>query len=190
MSETFGDLKPVVFKVTGQSAVLMNSPGKMKVHSRGIGLKTIPTPEEEAESGAYRMPSGQLYLPSTHFFGAILLAASGQKIGKKSAPQILAAGLFQEEELFPLCCPQTGQPIRDYEIDTRRAVVQRAAVMRSRAKIPAWQATIRFMYEPLLINPEIIESTLTLAGRVVGVGDYRPAKKGPFGRFGVIRIDN
>jgi hypothetical protein len=190
MSETFGDLQYIRFKVTGESALLMNSPAKMKIPSRGISTKRIPLPDEEAESGCYRLPSGQLYLPSTHFYGTILLGASGQKIGKKAAAQIIAAGLFQVEECFPLYDPENGKPIKDYEIDTRRAVVQRAAVMRSRPKVPKWETIVSFQYEPLLLCEETIFSTLALAGRVVGVGDYRPAKKGPFGRFSVELIKN
>jgi hypothetical protein len=186
VASQYGDLKQITFEVRGieGSSLLMHSPaGMSKRRDTGIGPKVIPTPEEEAEAGCYRLPSGQLYLPMTHFRGSILGAASGQKINKKSAKTHFAGGLFALELHAPLYHPETGAALKEYEIDIQRAVVMRAGVSRARACLPQWAALIRFQYEPLLLTPEIIETTLQLAGAIVGVGDYRPQKGGPYGRY-------
>jgi hypothetical protein len=188
MADSYGDLKIVRFEVTGMegAGLLMHNPAGMSQRKEGgIGPKVIPTPEVEAEAGCYRMPSGQLYLPTTHFRAAILLAAAGQKIEKKSAKLILSAGLFAVEEYAPLIDPKTGNPLRDYEIDIRRAVVQKQGISRARPKVPNWQALVAFQYEPMLVNPGIIMKVFDLAGAIIGVGDFRVARGGPFGRFSV-----
>jgi hypothetical protein len=57
------------YRIEGVSSLLMNSPASMRGASPA-GAKTtkrIPTPEEEAERGAYRDEEGYLYLPSAAF---------------------------------------------------------------------------------------------------------------------------
>lgn len=182
-----GGLQLVAYELTGVagSGLLLHNPAGMSraPEEATIGRKIIPTPEEEAEAGAYRMPSGQLYLPSIHVRAAILGAASGMKIEKKPARQILSAGLFTLSEYCPLFDPETGDALKEYEIDIRRAVVQRQGIRRARPKLPRWACEIEFQFDTLLLNPKIIKDVLDLAGRIVGVGDYRPSKGGPFGRF-------
>jgi hypothetical protein len=188
MASHYGDLRLVRFEVTGVhgAGLLMHNPaGMARRKETGIGPKVIPSPEEEAEAGCYRLPSGQLYLPTTHFRSAILAAAAGQKIEKKAARLILSAALFAIEESAPLYHPETGHPLREYEIDIRRAVVQRQGISRSRPKLPQWATTVEFQYEPMLLNPEMIQQVFDLAGAIIGVGDFRPSKSGPFGRFSV-----
>ena len=88
----------------------------------------------------------------------------------------------------------------EYEIDTRRAVVQRAAVMRSRPLIVTpWSATIEFEFDPdpligasgpdddedLLKAGGVFLDALRVGGSRLGLGDYRPEKSGPFGKFTV-----
>lgn len=192
----FGGLKSVRFEIMqfGELGILQHNPEKLMKPADAeatISKKAkIPTPDEEAELGTYRLPSGGLYFPTAGFFNGILKAASGQKIEKKSAMSILAAALFTTAEHTPLICPQTGDPIKDYEVDVRRVVINRtAAVMRGRAHIRPWCAHVEFLYEPLLLNPGILTSVFSLAGLIAGVGDYRPEKKGPFGRYSVKLVE-
>ena len=35
-------------------------------------------------------------------------------------------------------------------------------------------------------NPDVVMEALGIAGRYVGIGDWRPAKKGKFGKFQVV----
>jgi hypothetical protein len=91
--------------------------------------------------------------------------------------------VFIVDQETPLSDPDDGSELKDFEIDIRRAVVQRAAVPRVRARVPRWSGDVSFEYDPDFIRPDMIEELLNLAGKLVGVGDFRPAKKGEFGRF-------
>jgi len=178
---------PLKIKVTGKRALLMNNPASMKRSGDNIKRPKIPTPEEESESKAYRMPDGQLYVKTEAIHGALLKACSGYKVGKLSAKPIIAAGINYYSEYCPLIDPDTGKPISTFEIDIRRAVVQGQGVLRARPKINKWSFYLEMTYDnELFSSPKIIIDMLTEAGRRVGIGDQRPGAPktpGPFGTF-------
>jgi hypothetical protein len=79
-----------------------------------------------------------------------------------------------------------GKTKWDYE-DKRRAVVQRQAVNRVR---PAISAGYRLDFDLMVLVPEYIDKfwlqdTLHMAGRLVGIGDFRPT----YGRFNVVSFN-
>jgi hypothetical protein len=80
-----------------------------------------------------------------------------------------------------------GTPIKDYIIDRRRAIIQRNGIIRCRPCFPEWSCTFTIEYDPELIGkePKIIADVLQDAGNRIGVGDFRPSRNGPFGRFKV-----
>ena len=178
----------VVFKIVGLSPLLQHNPRTMGSAGKreSLGTKVIPTPEEEAEAGTYRLPDGQLYVRSDAFRGSIIGrggAASGRRIGKATANSRVAAGLFMPEPECPLHHPKTGKPIHDYEIDTRRALVQGNGVLRSRPMIRDWACDLVCEIDELFITIDQVLELLNIAGKVAGVGDFRPQCKGVFGRY-------
>lgn len=181
----------VTFEVEGQTPLLMHNPAGMLRKSGGAkGPKQkVPTPEDEAEAGAYRLPDGALYLPATAFRAALLEAAKHQKVAKYSLPSLLAGAVLPDFET-PECVlrdPESGEPIREYAVDLRRAVVQRNGVLRARPMIARWTCRVSFVIDVDFVPVQTVEETFARAGLVVGVGDFRPQHKGWFGRFTVRR---
>lgn len=174
----------VEIKVEGIKPVLMNNPAGMQAPSDKLGKKTIPTAEVEAERAVYRNATGQLFLPSEAFRSCLVGAAKGRRMGKTAATSVIKGSVFPADEQTLLTWD--GEAVKEYEIDTRRAVVQRNGVTRSRAKVPQWQATVRFEVDTDFISEKQVRELLEIGGRTVGVGDYRPEKSGPFGRFRVL----
>lgn len=172
--------------VDGLTALLLHNPAGMGTGNDGLSVKgkNIPTPHEEAEAGAYRMPDGQLALPSFAFRGALLSAAKGRKLGKAFATAIVRGSVFVTSELTPLWHPD-GSPLKEYEIDARRARVGTAGITRCRPKLDPWSAVVEFEADPEFIAEDTVRELLGIAGRTIGVGDFRPEKTGPFGRFTV-----
>jgi hypothetical protein len=68
----------------------------------------------------------------------------------------------------------------DY-LDTRRAVVQRNGINRTRPAFKTgWRADFQFMVNlPEYVSPSDFAEVLTNAGRLIGIGDFRPT----YGRF-------
>ena len=172
--------------IRGVTPLLMHNPSQMR-RGEALGRKEIPTPEAEAETSLYRTAGGDLYIKADHVRESIKSASIGTRIGRKAAKPILAAALTEHPEHPFFILHRDGQPIRSWEIDTRRAVVQRNGILRSRAVIPCpWEAECVFQFDRAVIAPEIIVTLLGQAGQTAGLLDYRPAKGGSFGRFEVV----
>jgi hypothetical protein len=158
----------------------------MAAPSGGASLsrKKIPTPEEEAENGTYRLPSGQLYIGTLAFRSALLYASKGKRVGKMAAKGIIAGAVMPEGEVCPLVHPETGEAIHKYQVFTCRAVVMQKGIMRSRPRIEPWACTLALQVDIDTIDPDVILSLLQEAGVRAGVGDFRPERGGIYGRFG------
>lgn len=177
-------------ELNGLSPLLMHNPATM---SRGpaetLARKVIPTPEAEAAASRYLLPDGNFFVPAVAIRSSMLNGAKGYRIGKRPAREILSGAVILTDEVFPLS--RDGAPIQgsDYSIDSRRAVVQGQGIIRSRAKIEVpWQVECAFGFNSQLANLEQVKTALENAGTIVGLLDYRPEKKGWFGRFEVTNI--
>lgn len=63
-------------------------------------------------------------------------------------------------------------------------VVQRSRILRTRAKFDTpWSATFTIETDPELVDQSHVEKWLDIAGRRLGLGDWRPEKSGDYGRF-------
>jgi len=179
----------VTFKITGLSPVLMNNPASMSEDS-GSGIKTRTkkeTPEVEARKGLYTNDDGTLYLPSIAFRNSLWEGAAYQKIGKDAARNMIQAAVFVVEEKVPLLNPNNEKPITDWVIDSRTVVIKSTGgrIMRHRPKVPEWLCLLPLEVDSDYINSEIIETLFNRSGKITGVMDFRPAKKGWFGRYQV-----
>ena len=67
-------------------------------------------------------------------------------------------------------------------------VVQRNRLERTRAKFDIWSVTFTIDADDELVDQQQLESWLDIAGRRIGLGDWRPEKSGDFGRFEVVEI--
>ena len=80
----------------------------------------------------------------------------------------------------------TDSPGTDkYEVD-RRAVVNPSTggrIVRTRPKLTTWQVQFALEYDDTLLSEKEVREILDNAGRRVGLLDFRPERKGPFGRF-------
>ena len=183
-------IETATFKIVGLSPLLMHSTRGMLAQNNGNSLKTkqIPSPQEEAELAVYKLKDGQLYAQALWFRGSIIGkggGASGRRIGKATANSRCSAGMLMNEKYVdcPLYHPQTGKPIKDYEIDIRPVVVQKARIMRARPRIDEWACDLTFDIDTDFVTVEQVLELLNMSGRVAGIGDYRPNCKGWFGRY-------
>ena len=169
--------------VDGISPLLTHNPESMS--TSGADAKKggrIPTPEVEAEAGCYRLEDGSFGIKGEAFRSSDLGAAGAWKMKKTSARSRIAH-IRVVEELVQLQ-RRDGTPIDEYVIDRRRAIVQRAGIIRCRPRFDEWSCTFTIEFDPALVpDPKLIVDILQDAGGRIGVGDYRPSKNGWFGRF-------
>lgn len=139
--------------------------------------------EDDIESYVYRTSNGNLALPAEYFRMSIINAAKYKqdpRSPRKSAMDLFKAGIVVLEELCDL-----GVKDWDY-LDRRRVTIQRNGITRCRPAMNAgWKATAHLqVLLPEYISPMLLNETVQAAGRLVGVGDFRPT----FGRFNIVKF--
>ncbi|HEX8560336.1 MAG TPA: hypothetical protein VF668_19725 [Pyrinomonadaceae bacterium] len=182
----------LTYTIAGLSPLLLNNPRGMLAQGGAAPSrqKRIPSPEEEAEGGAYRTAEGVIAVPAIAVRNAMITAAAGFKYKTRSWKGFVSHVEIRPAELLPLF-DSHGEPVTDYEIDLRRAVIKgRGAVARARPLIRDWRATFTFVADTTMLphdRPrELLAGFLADAGARIGIGDYRPEKTGWFGRFSVL----
>jgi hypothetical protein len=190
--------------ITGKSPVLMHNPASMRGGDElQRGGKRIPAPLDEARAGLYALPGGQLYIKSDSFREAGLEAAKSirdpTRKGRATMQIRFAASVFLCTEFCPLYraddnhAPIMNKPepvdIEDkeaeWEIDRRRAVVQKQGIVRSRPLVRNWCCPLEFEMDDETIDGNLVLAVMQQSGKTPGVLDYRVGKKGPFGRYTV-----
>lgn len=170
-------------KIAGTADLLFhryNCESVAEKNSAAKGSKSKKT--DNIESYVYRNQEGLLCLPGESFRQSIITAAKFEqdpRSPRKSAMDLFKAAVISLTDLASL-----GAKEWDYE-DRRRVMVQRSAITRVRpAMRNGWTVDLAFMVQlPEYVPPQFLRSVLDNAGRLVGVGDFRPS----YGRY---RVDS
>lgn len=135
---------------------------------------------DDLESYVYRNDAGELCIPTEYFRMSLINAAKYKqdpRSPRKSAMDLFKAGVVGLTDLNSL-------NIREWDFeDKRRVTIQRSGITRTRPALKEGRK-VKMMFQvltPEYISPELLNETLQSAGRLVGVGDFRPT----FGRFQV-----
>ncbi len=136
---------------------------------------------DNVESYCYRNEAEELCVPGEYLRGAIINAAKFRqdpRSPRKSAADLYKAGVLS---LTPLA--SLGISKWDYE-HAARVMVQRNGVTRIR---PAVRAGYKLRFDLLVNLPEYIpqdalHEVVVNAGRLIGLGDFRPT----YGRFQIV----
>jgi hypothetical protein len=145
---------------------------------------------DDLESYIYRNEVGLICFPTEHLRMSIAFAAKSMqdpRSPRKSAFDLLKAGLAAYEPLIPLV-NASGNITTEWDfVHKCRARVQQSAITRCRPAFhKGWQATVSlFVLVPEYITPDILHDLTTQAGRLIGVGDFRPT----YGRFHVTKFE-
>jgi len=141
-------------------------------------------PEEQAEHAAYRDPdTKKLYIPGTAIQRSLIAAAVYSKgKGRASLQKPAAACLFVSPHIVDL-------GTKEYVMDSRAIVnpSTKGRIVRHRPCLPKWEVSFKIEYDETLLKEEQVRRIVDDAGSRVGLLDFRPACKGPFGRFFVTK---
>jgi hypothetical protein len=140
---------------------------------------------DNVNSYVYRTKNGKMALPGEYLRMACVWAAKFRqdpRSPRKSAMDLFKAGLVVETELAPITLG--GKSLSNWSyIDQRRVVIQRNGITRQRPAVEkGWRVKVIFLVlTPEYIDPQTLRDVITQAGKLVGVGDFRPS----YGRFQV-----
>jgi len=170
-------MKKITCEVRGISGLLMNAFPMIPIENPPPEKRS---PEEQADLKAYRDPdTGMLYIPGIAIQRAFIGAAAYSKgKGRASLQKQAAASLF----IFP---ERVSLGVKKYVLDSRAVVIPatRGRVIRHRPRLDEWKAKFEIEYDESLLTERQVRQIVDDAGSRVGLLDFRPEKKGPFGRF-------
>ncbi len=174
-----GKLASAVYEFTGISPVLMDKPPEIL----GAPKDKRKTPEAVAEDGCYRNAEGVLYIPPVWFRSSLLGGLVGVKLGRSAAATALKPAIFAIDEEAELYDPKTKRPFTKWTLNSRKARNGTGQLIQlHQAEIWPWACKAAFEVDLMLIDPKDIVPMWNRAGRVSGIGPWRP--KGPRGGSG------
>lgn len=133
---------------------------------------------DNIESYVWRLEGGNLALPGEYLRQSLIGAArfrQDPRSPRKSAADLYKAGIIVETHLADL-----GQKEWDYE-HRCRVTIQRNGITRCRPALKAgWRAEFTLTVNlPEYISPTDLHELANMAGRLIGVADFRPS----YGRY-------
>ena len=170
------------FTDAAQESATAGSRSSMTTPDRG-------TPLEQAQSVLYTGPEGEVIMPQPCIFQTIIQGGSFFKAGRSKITT-------QKSSLIPACVQIPAEYLtleyeEDWTVDSRpvRIPATGGRIMRHRPKFEDWSFTFPCQLDDDDINAKLFREIVDVAGRKVGLCDYRPATKGPFGTFVVTKWD-
>lgn len=142
--------------------------------------KASKDPEAEFQAAFYRFEDGSPGMPAVAFKAATVEAS--RFYGKDVTKVGLRQFVFIKGEVGV-----DGQPLVRITGEARmREDVVRVGMgtdLRYRPEFPAWSTILRVVYVTSALERASVLSLIDAAGMGVGVGEWRPEKKGDFGTF-------
>lgn len=172
-------------EITGTAPILFHRWSCESVAEKAAAKKGSKAKKtDDVESYVYRDQEGFICIPGRYLIGSITDPRNGSAkyLQDPRSPRKSALDLFKAGVVSTTLLASTGKKSWDY-IDQQRVTVQRAGITRCRPALNAgWTATFDLqVLLPEYISPQLLLEVLVQAGRLVGVGDYRPS----YGRFSV-----
>ena len=142
------------------------------------------SPEEQAEFGAYRDPdTGDLYIPSAAIQRALVSGATYCKgKGRATLQKPVAACVLVSPERCSL-------GVKTFKVDSRGVVIPatRGRIVRHRPRLDDWSVSFDIEFDDTLLTEAEMRRVMDETISRVGFLDFRPEKKGPFGRSMVVK---
>lgn len=184
---------PYIVNVTieGSADLLLHAWNCESVEAKSLAKKgSAAKKSDDLESYVKRNDDGFICLPSEYLRMSVVNAAKYRqdpRSPRKSAMDLFKAGLVSLKPLSPITTVTGELPkIWDYEHKCR-VQVQRNGITRSRPAFrEGWRAEVSLLCNlPEYIHPRDLNEVIAAAGRLIGVGDFRPT----YGRFQVIKFE-
>jgi len=170
--------------IKGVSPLLMNR--FLPAELLETNVKRGNTKDVNVEDKLYLTEDGKPYVPSTYIRNSLIEAGKSIRIkgrGKSTYSKLLGSSLIVQPDTIVINS-STG-----WESFTVTAVnpTTKGRVMVTRPMFKDWKLS----FEAVVlddISEEVFRNILDEAGRYVGIGDWRPAKKGMYGKFVVTKL--
>jgi hypothetical protein len=145
------------------------------------------SPREQAEVRLYPGQDGKPMIPQPNLFRCLIDAGKFFKAGKGKITT-------QKTSLIPACASieELELPIRhkdDWTVDTRPVRIPSTGgrILCHRPCFHDWELDFTLLIDTDMLSAKLFREIVDAAGKRIGLGDFRPDCKGPFGKFCVTR---
>lgn len=178
--------------IEGTTPLLMNKftdEAQLKATSR-IGSSAIGdkgTGREQAERKLYTHDE-QIGIPQPNLLRCLIDAGKWMKAGRSKVTT-------QRSSLIPACVDIAGVflPLTHggWEVDVRpiRNPATGGRILAYRPSFEKWALDFEIELDTDILGKAALRELVDIAGKRIGLGDFRPDCKGPFGKFVVTRWD-
>lgn len=182
-------MKTFEIEVTGTTDLLQNRFVDSSGATRKVLVEENPDVKEIAKRLANIDSKGQHYFNAMAILGALKVVGSNLKLkGSRKNVKWLINGAVQmvDPEIY-IVDSVTGKPFKDFLVDSRPVTIPatKGKIMRHRPRYHGWKARFLITIEETLLDPQTIHTMLQQAGMQAGIGEFRPERGGPFGKFNV-----
>lgn len=169
----------------GSSSTIRTSGGKL--------------PREQAAAKLYMTEEAtpRPFIPAANLFANLVAAGNHIKVGRSKLTtmksSIVPAALEFVESVLPILVPGSedteSKPAAPapWEVDSRGVVVPATGgrVMCHRPIFHAWQLRLTLIYDAAMFDESVVRDLFDIGGAKIGLGDFRPSRKGPYGKYAV-----
>lgn len=182
----------ISFEITGVTPLLMNAFTDAAQMAATDGTRSAITgdkgsPREQAAKKLYRSGVNPevIIIPQPNIFRCILDAGKYIKAGKSKITTMRSS-------LIPSCLDLPGVEFplhynEPWQVDTRPVRIPSTGgrILAHRPSFYDWSLKVDATLDTLIIGTKTFRDLVDKAGRAIGLGDFRPDCKGPFGKFKV-----
>lgn len=166
--------------IQGTTPILFNRFRDIAIEGKSK-KRTGAVVESDIEDKLYKDENGKTQLPAVYLKNCFTEAAKKFKIpGQRTANYSKLVGSTVDVEPFYI-----ELDAKHYNVFRISAVIPatKGRVMVERPKYDEWKATFNVLLNDEGLPLDVMNEVITEAGKTVGVGDWRPQKKGMFGKF-------
>lgn len=179
------DIQHLTLRIVGDSPLITHAwshKAKQMMLDKQTGAgrqkKAFKDPMQDYEESIYRLPDGTPGFPSVGIKASAIRGAKSLDMVMKD----MQAAFHIKGDLLPI----TGEP-RPREDMVR--VGMGTADLRYRAEFPAWSIDLPITFNARVVSAEQLVAMLDAGGFGTGIGEWRPERKGQFGRYHVEEVN-
>lgn len=188
-----GQVKTISVEIRGVTPLLVHRFGEdaeMEKPTRNI-VVSKRNPREEAQRHAYIANDGTFFFSAFSIPNAMGAAGTNHKLkgSRKTLRFIVPSAVRVTADTITIL--NGAGPAPDFEVDARPVTIPatKGRIMRYRPRFNEWGARFTLVIDDAQLAVEMAHQLLNEAGQSIGIGDFRPEKRGPFGTFRVTRFE-
>ena len=173
-------MKKIKVTIEGTTPILFNRFRDTAIEGKSK-KRTGAIVDADIEDKLYKDEDGKVQLPSVYIKNALTEAGKQFKIqGKNKATYSKIVG--SSVDVLPFYIDFNADKYDVFRISAVNPMTK-GRMMVSRPKFDKWSASFEIILNDDQVDISVMNEILEHAGKYVGVGDWRPEKKGMFGKF-------